>query len=330
MYKKNMKKIFLLLCLTLFAVVSTQAKKIYADLSQDQAIGNGTWVAEDNTFSWTASNNARMVLKGLEGDLTSCTSLVLETSDYTDSWRVDFVCSDENSTVITASNANGCKFYSAGTKTIDLLKAFGDKASLLSQIKEVRVNTNSGAGSLKIAAAYLVQPMTALDFGSTGVALLDLTDLVASGATYNDGTGVLSKDTEKDATLSVVLPTEGIDMTKVAKIEVEYEGDDLAEYLLMENAAGDRLAKAYTSKYKLDFTNAKANAAHVAKMQWNIKANGTMTIKTVKFYSVETTGIKPIGMTTKEQAHCYNLQGAEVSNQYKGIVIVNGKKYVRR
>lgn len=325
-----MKKIFLLLCLSLLTVVSSQAKKIYADLSQDQTIGNGTWVAEDHTFSWTASNNARLVLKGLEGDLSDCTSLVLETSDYTDSWRVDFVCADDAKTTITASNANGCKFYSAGTKTIDLQKAFGDKASLLSQVKEVRVNTNSGAGSLKIAKAYLLQPMKALDFGANGVAELDFTDLSVSGASFDESTGVLTKEADKDGTLTVVLPAEGIDMSKVAKIEVAYEGDDLAEYLLMENTDGDRITKAYSSKYKLDFTTLQDKAAHVAKMQWNIKNNGSMTIKSIKFLTAETTGIKTAKVADTQPERIYNLSGVEVSNQYKGVVVVNGKKFVRR
>lgn len=325
-----MKKIFLLLCLSILAVVTSQAKKIYADLSQDQTIGNGTWVAEDHTFSWTASNNARMVLKGLEGDLSDCTSLVLETSDYTDSWRVDFICSDESATTIAATNDNGCKFYSAGTKTIDLQKAFGDKASLLSQVKEVRVNTNSGAGSLKIAKVYLLQPMKALDFDANGVAELDYTNLSVSGANFDESTGVLTKDAEKDGTLSVVLPTEGIDMSKVAKIEVAYEGDDLAEYLLMEDAGGERITKAYTSKYKLDFTSMQEKAAHVAKMQWNIKGTGSMTIKSIKFLTAEATGIKTVKVVDSKPEYIYNLNGVEVSRQYKGVVVVNGKKYVRR
>lgn len=262
--------------------------------------------------------------------MSDCTSLVLETSDYTDSWRVDFICADDAKTTITASNANGCKFYSAGTKTIDLQKAFGDNASLLSQVKEVRVNTNSGAGSLKIAKAYLLQPMKSLDFGANGVAELDLTDLSVSGVNFDESTGVLTKEADKDGTLAVVLPTEGIDMSKVAKIEVAYEGDDLAEYLLMENAEGERITKAYSSKYKLDFTALQEKAAHVAKMQWNIKNNGSMTIKSIKFLTAEATGIKTVKVANSKPEHIHNLNGIEVSNQYKGVVVVNGKKFVRR
>lgn len=325
-----MKKMFLLLCLSLLTVVTLQAKKIYADLSQDQTIGKGTWVAAENTFSWTASSNARMVLNGFTGDLSGCTSLVLETSDYTASWRVDFVCSDESSTTIAATNDNGCKFYSAGTKTIDLKKAFGDKANLLSQIKEVRVNTNSASGSVKIAKAYLVQPMTSLDFGTNGVAELDFSDLAASGVNFDEATGVLTKKSDKSGTLSVALPTEGVDMSKVAKIEVEYEGDDLVDNLLVKDADGNKITQAYSSKYQLNFTSLQEKASHVATMQWTIKTNGSMTIKSIKFLTAEATGIETVKVADSRSGRMYNLNGVEVSKEYKGIVIVNGKKFVRR
>ncbi len=319
-----MRTKLLTLCLAALCVLGAQAKKVYADLSADQTIGKGTWTASTNTFSWTASTNARMLLTGLTGDLSEYTSLVLETSDYTATWRVDFIAGGE-----TISGVDGTKFYSAGTKTIDLQKTFSGKTDLLTSVTEVRVNANSNTGSIVINKAYLVKPMTSLEFNNEGVATVDFTDLVASGVTFDETTGQMTST--GSGTLSLSLPATGVDMTKVTKIEVEYEGDDLAEYLLMENADGERLAKAYTSKYKLDFTSVQDKAAHVTKVLWNIKNNGTMTIKAIKFYTEKATGINSASITaTRQEARCYNLQGLEVSDQYKGIVVVDGKKYVRR
>lgn len=280
-----MKKTFLLLCLSLLTIVSSWAKKVYADLNQNQTIGNGTWVADSKTFSWTASNNARMVLQGLEGDLSEYAILVLETSDYTASWRVDFLCSDDAKTTITGSSSNGTAFYSAGTKSVDLQKVFADKLDLIKTVKEIRVNTNSASGSVKIDAAYLSQPMAALDFGKTGIAQLDFTDLVAKGVTFDENTGVVESTASGTGTLTVNLPADGIDMSGVNRIVVEYEGDDIANNLLITDKTYEKIGQFYSSKYNLAFNTYQGKAKNINQMVWTFNATGKMTIKAIKFYS---------------------------------------------
>ncbi len=273
-----MRKKLLTLCLAALCVLGAQAKKVYADLSADQTIGKGTWTASTNTFSWTASTNARMLLTGLTGDLSEYTSLVLETSDYTATWRVDFIAGGE-----TISGVDGTKFYSAGTKTIDLQKTFSGKTDLLKSVTEVRVNTNSNAGSIVINKAYLVKPMTSLEFNNEGVATVDFTDLVASGVTFDESTGQMTST--GSGTLSLSLPATGVDMSNVARIMVEYDGDDITNYLVMSDASNEQVAKPYNSRYNLLFTDYQTKASNVAKMSWNISTSGTMTIKAIKFYN---------------------------------------------
>ncbi len=321
-----MRKKFLTLCLAALCFLGAQAKKMYADLSADQTIGKGAWVASTNTFSWTASTNARMLLTGLTGDLSEYTSLVLETADYTATWRVDFIAGGE-----TISGVDGTKFYSAGTKTIDLQKTFSGKEDLLKDVTEVRVNTNSNAGSIVINKAYLVKPMTSIAFDNDGIATVDFTDLVASGLTFDETTGEVKSESASSSTLSLSLPATGLDMSKVARITMEYEGDDIVDNLLMNDAEGNKITQAYSSKYNLDYSKVANNTQPVAKMTWTIKKEGTMTIKAIKFYSEVASGINSASVTTtKQESRCYNLQGVEVSDQYKGIVVVEGKKYIRR
>ncbi len=279
-----MRKKLITLCLAALCVLGAQAKKVYADLSADQTIGAGKWTASTNTFSWTASTNARMLLTGLTGDLSEYTSLVLESSDYTDGqyWRVDFIAGDK-----TIKEVEGTKFYSAGTKTINLQNVFkvNDNIALLKDVKEVRVNANSGNGSIVINKAYLVKPLASLEFNEEGIATVDFTDLEASGLTFDETTGEVKSESTSSSTLSLSLPATGLDMSKVARITMEYEGDNFVDNLLMNDADGNKITQAYSSMYNLDYSKVANNTKPVAKMTWTIKKEGTMTIKAIKFYS---------------------------------------------
>lgn len=320
-----MKKIFLVLSLLALCLGNVNAKKIYADLSEDQTIGKGTWSAATKTFEWTASNNARMIFKGLSGDLSACSSLVLETSDYTDTYRVDFVC-DEGT--ITGSSSTGSAFYSAGTKTIDLKKFFADHLDWMANVKEIRLNTNySSAGTIKVSQVYLLQPMTTVAFDAQGVATVDFADLVVSDASFDEATGVLTSGNGKGA-VSVCLPSDGIDMSSVAKLVVEYEGDDIINRLEVANPT-ETLTTAYNSKYNLNMAQFGDKKQNVNKIVWNVNKVGSMTIKAIKFLNESAaTGIKNVSTSEKQADNAlYNLAGIRVSKA-KGIVVSNGKKYI--
>lgn len=143
----------LLLATTVFAA---SARELHADFSVvNKAGNNATWNAATRTFTWTAGNDARIpftdIVNASNGDLTLWKKLVLVTSGYTDSYRIDIVFTDNN--VLQGTKAWG-KFYSAGTK--ELVLSAGLTAAQLAMVKEIRVNTNSGSGSIVIEDLYLV------------------------------------------------------------------------------------------------------------------------------------------------------------------------------
>lgn len=148
-----MRKLFTLLMLSA-SIVTLSARELHADLSLAAKAGaNAQWDAATHTFSWTAGNDARLLITDIvgTGDLSAWNDLVLVTSAYTDSYRIDIELLD--GTVIQGTNAWG-KFYSAGTKTLVL--ANGLAADQITSVKNIRVNTNSGAGSIVIEDLYLV------------------------------------------------------------------------------------------------------------------------------------------------------------------------------
>lgn len=322
-----MKKKIIIIALSILSLGYVNAKNVYADLSEDQAIGNGTWTAATQTFEWTANNNARMVFKGLSGDLTGYSSLVLETSDYTATYRVDFVCEEG---IITGNGNTGSAFYSAGTKTIDLNKYFADHPEWMANVKEIRLNTNySNAGTIKVSQVYLVQPMNSLSFDAHGVAIVDFADLMVSDASFDEISGVLVSGNGKGY-LAISLPADGIDMTGCARMVVEYEGDDLIDNLEVANPEG-QIVKAYSSKYKLNMAQYVAQTNHVNKFVWNINKVGKMTIKSIIFLNESAaTGIRDMSVFQKQVGKTlYNLSGVRVAHP-KGVVVSNGKKYIAK
>lgn len=147
-----MKKIFTVLML-IMSIFTVSARELHADLSLATKAGaNATWDAATKTFSWTAGNDARLLITDIvgDGDLSNWNNLVLVTSSYTDSYRIDIELLD--GTVIQGTNAWG-KFYSAGTKTLVL--ATGLAADQITNVKNIRLNTNSGEGSIVLEDLYL-------------------------------------------------------------------------------------------------------------------------------------------------------------------------------
>lgn len=283
------KTITLTLLMLLTCVTGINASKKYADLSQVKAEGaNGSWNAETKSFAWTNSNDARIVLTGLSGDLSEYTALMLETTDYTASYRVDIRYKDTDGKVQTLLGGdNTAAFWSAGSKTVSLTAKLTEEQR--KNITDIRVNTNSSKGSITINKAYLVKPLTALDFAN-GVASIDLTDIVTEGATYDDQTGVVtSTGGSKPGSFSISLPSEVIDLSEVSKITVEHEGDDIVKNLAIKSSS-KTLGTLFSSKYVLDMTtNSNFGGKNdertaVTSITWELNStSGSMTIKSITF-----------------------------------------------
>ncbi len=148
-----MKKIFTVLMLVA-SVFTVSARELHADLSKAEAKGSNveSWDAATGTFAWKAGNDARIVITDIvgDGDLSAWDTLVLVTEEYTDSYRIDIEFQD-NSTK-TGTN-NWGKFYSAGTKKLPLDSL---TQAQITSVKNIRINTNSGAGSIVIKDLYLL------------------------------------------------------------------------------------------------------------------------------------------------------------------------------
>ena len=58
--------------------------------------------------------------------------------------------------------------------------------------------------------------------------------------------------------------------------------------------------------------------------------SGDCNIDNVKFVCTEPSGITSVTADEEENGPVYNLQGMRVGDDYRGIVIINGKKVVRK
>jgi len=281
-----MKKIFLSLILSLFGLAFGYAKKAAVDLSVGQKNGTATWEADTRTLTWsTTSANDYLLLTDVVGDLRNCT-LQVEISDVAakdadKQVSYSFYVYYKNGDNEEVSKASTVWKDGGGVKTLSFSTLLGEDAA---HVTKVTLTGRYGiAGSFKVSDAYITSPLTALDFGKTGIAQLDFSDLVASGVAFDENTGVVTSTSSGKLTLS--LPSDGIDMSDVNRIVVEYDGDDIVNNLLVTDAINGKLTQAYSSKYNLLFTSYQANASNVNQMVWTINGDGSMTIKAIKFYS---------------------------------------------
>ena len=352
-----MKKILLLITVFLTAGMSAVdarqvETRITADLSQATYAGgtdNGSWTydatAGTGVFTWTATSNARVIFPGITGDLTGYTKLVVETADYTKPYRIGVVANGSDK--MTGS------LYSAGTKEYSLADLTAEE---IADITEVRVNCSSNGspsatapGTVTIKAVYFVKveevdPFT-LTFDANGVCDVDFSKLVATGVTFDATTGAVTSPASGTRTLALDLPTAGIDMSEVGKVAVEYEGDNIINRLIVYDAANTKVFDAYSSKFNLSFATPAegSDMTQITKLYWNFNAEGTGTIKSIKIYNKEATGISGTPFLNdkgqmKNDNAVYDLQGRKVADngqwsmvngQFpKGIYIQNGKKFI--
>lgn len=276
----QMKKLLLSLLL-LVGAVSVHATKVYADLTKATATGNASWDKDAKLFTWTAGSWAYLGVTDIAGNLSEYTLLVVETSDLSEgegvSYRVDFELT--NGTVI--HHIDGAMFYSAGTKVINLAAALGEN---ISQVKTIRVNTNSAGGSVKINKMYLEKPLS-LNFNDAGQAFIDFTDFAFDDKLVVDEVAQ-TITSEGEGKFWIVIPAEGLDLSAVTNITVNREGDDIVQTLQIEDAVNGVLDTFWGSKYVVDYTRIKAGtestyaqlSGQIIRIEWNCAAAGTMKL----------------------------------------------------
>ncbi len=278
------------------SVLNISAAKLSADLDKSTHGGsNGSYDQSTHVYTWTGSTDSRVVLYGLSGDLSGYDNLVINFtmgSDYSSgaTIRIDIITnSGTTTTTYTGSNSNGGAFYSSGgEKTVSLTTLVGEEnVAALKDVNAVRINTNSASGSATINYAYLSNDETfSLEFDANGECDVPLTMLDATTATYYSTSGVVTST--GSGSLSLILPSEGVDMSKVSKVVMSYDGTDLVNKVSMTN--GTNTKSWYSSKYTQTFTGdddvTTVVASPITAYTWTLNTtSGTMTISSLKIYS---------------------------------------------
>ena len=110
----------------------------------------------------------------------------------------------------------------------------------------------------------------------------------------------------------------------------DYKDDGLKFHFTAEKGGNKTMDGDYS------FNNAKDNNILVKYNGNNITEivntfqMGAMPFAIVSKFDTQSTGITSIKNNRTNDGKMYNLQGQEVSESYKGIVIVNGKKYLKK
>ena len=119
-------------------------------------------------------------------------------------------------------------------------------------------------------------------FGENGKCTISLSDLKATdGVTIDAKAGTITSDGKGE--FYVDLPAEGVDLAACTNLTVEQEGDNIVQFLLVEDAKSGKLVDDgfYSSKFNLDLTKYADKTSAVNKMEWHCNAAGTMTVKSI-------------------------------------------------
>ena len=180
--------------------------------------------------------------------------------------------------------------------------------------------TISDAGFATFCSAY------ALDFSGTGLTAYQarMNGTTVEFTEVNDvpaETGVLVKGEKGTYNVPVVASssTDVDDNVLVGTVTGEtIDGTNASTdfFVLKKNTAGVGFYRVTNAAY-----NVRANTAYLA-VDKNVSAKGFIPVD-------GTTAIDLVDTANEVAAPAYNLQGQRVSNGYKGVVIVNGKKIIK-
>jgi len=299
---KKLTKLMLTLTLLVLGVGGAKATKLYA--TYGTPAGEGSWDAETQVYSWTQSySNLMTIFTFSNGELANYKSLHLNTSDYTDTYRVCFM----NGSTAVATIA----FYSAGQKDLVFAERNETKDLDLSKITNISFGGASGSGSIVITGKpYLQKPMS-LEFDETGTAVIDKTDLVASGClSLNDETGVLTSTFGEEGAptwgrLAINFPAEGVDLSYLTGFSVDQSGTVLFSNFEIGSKGfwSNIMGRSDLANYVNDF----GDPTNVTTWRWNVDKAGTQTINSIKLTA---------SVITASDPHYTPLTAAMFNNSY--------------
>lgn len=276
------------------AVGGVNATKLYADLSAASAVGGNAEGWEESlsggyVFTWKGSWDARVVITDIAGSISEYDKLIITCPEFTDAWRVDVEFSYGGTKTI------GGAYYSVSDKTIVLSDVLTD--SERKSIANVRINTASGSGSIRITNIYLEKPMS-LVWADDGTAEINLSDLTASGSfTLNDQTGELT-GTGESGSLRVNFPAGGVDLSNLTGFSITYTGDNLfGNFEIGDGTTNKGFWSNVTGRDDLNQYMTVGNVGAptaITNWKWNNNSTaGTMTISSIKLKAKVVTASNP-------------------------------------
>lgn len=190
--------------------------------------------------------------------------------------------------------------------------------------------------------AYYVKPVSS----AINVSVGGMYTYSNGGVTYNVRK-YMDGDVQK---VDVEIPTYGLDNTVMGNLTLgtytvkgltydeekggfyrDYKDDGLSFYFMAENKGNKTMDDEYTFNSEKDNNIlVKYDGNRVTDIV-NTFQMGSMPFSIVSSFATSNTGISSINDNiSKSGGRKYNLNGQAVSDSYKGIVIVNGRKYLRK
>lgn len=230
MVHKRLKSLMFLMLLLLGVGQTAQATRVYADLSKATAEGSAaTW--ENNTFTWTAAWDARVVIRDLPSDFSEYTNLVLEVESSSAAFRIDFESVSGN--VSNLSNTTFGDVITEKTKLTIPINELELTEEQLTSMVCIRVNTNSESGSVTLNSIYLEKPFD-LTFNNAGQAYIYPSDMEATGMTLNPQTGELTKTETGNGRITINFGD--VDFSNVTNIKLNRDAESEGYKLLLSSA----------------------------------------------------------------------------------------------
>ena len=240
------------------------------------------WNASTGYFKWKGSYDARIILNGLSGDLSSYKYLVVVTSGYTDKYRVDFKITDDGTTKQVSCDREG-------TFIIDMTSVSGVDRT---KIEEIRINTNSASGSITIKKAFVIdETVETPSYDANGHFSVDLSEVQVSttgGYSYDYATGTITGTSVTSGTVTYEFATP-YNFSSAAYMCVTYTGEGgITQRMKFTNKDATSGSEIYSSRYVLNGTSSYTTVLNgLKKITWEKytsgSSEGTMKITSIVF-----------------------------------------------
>jgi hypothetical protein len=362
----NLLKSFLLLCALVVGSNSVYSYGVYKKVTTTPSDWSGIYliVYEGNSTHEACAFDGALTTLDAASDYVSVTisSNIINGSEKIDAATFTIAKSGDNYTIKSASG-----YYIGSTKfdnklisststsypnSIELDESSNAviKSNLSGTATTLRYNYASDqlrfryykSGQQAIALYRLVNPVTVTSAGyatfcsESALDFTDVDDVTAYTASISDntvtfnkvtttvpaGTGLLLKGDAGTYNIPVVASsTTDVSANKLVGVTEATEIDGTAGNFYVLKKVGENVG---FYKVTSDAYTVRANSAY-------LNGEGVNAKDFIGFDNDETTAIDNLTISQfVKNAPVYNLAGQKVSNSYKGIVIVNGKKYINK